>query len=138
MVNRTEQMVIDLYGQGKAISEIANRIGRTDSTVYMYLRKNGLMERTTQHQQEEEKRRQGLNFWKLNRMRRQTRVGKRIRVQSVKALMCLNESGNRNSIPAMARVVSTDSKYFCLVELPSGIRECVLWADMVGSEMDRY
>ena len=36
------------------------------------------------------------------------------------------------------KVLSTDSKYFCLVELPGGARESILWIDMVGENLDRY
>ena len=40
--------------------------------------------------------------------------------------------------PVLARVISTASKYFCLVELPGGTQECILWIDMVGENLDRY
>ena len=44
----------------------------------------------------------------------------------------------QGSVPVMARVLSKASKYFCLVELPGGTQECILWTDMVGETMDRY
>lgn len=41
-MNSTEKMVLELHAAGKSIPDIAARIGRTESTVYMYLSRHGL------------------------------------------------------------------------------------------------
>ena len=41
-MNDIEKMVLDLHAAGKSIPDIAARIGRTESTVYMYLSRHGL------------------------------------------------------------------------------------------------
>lgn len=38
----------------------------------------------------------------------------------------------------LAKVLSSENPYFCLVELPGGTRESILWIDMVGENLDRY
>ena len=59
-------------------------------------------------------------------------------MKSVKALMFGDGNIKLGSMPVMARVLSKDSRYFCLVELLGGTRECIMWTDMVGESMDQY
>ena len=121
-MNSTEKMVLELHAAGKSISDIAARIGRTESTVYMYLSRHGLNPSKCRKRPE-----LGIGSWRIKQARNKARVGSRIRVKSVKTV-----------VSVLARVISTASKYFCLVELPSGTRECILWIDMVGENLDRY
>ena len=129
-MNSTEKMVLELHAAGKSIPDIAARIGRTESTVYMYLSRHGL--------NPSKRPELGIGSWRIKQARNKARVGNRIRVKSVKTVMLGNENAKLSSVPVLARVISTASKYFCLVELPSGTRECILWIDMVGENLDRY
>ena len=121
-MNETERLVMKLYGEGKSVADIAGRLGKKESTVYTYLTKNGQPQRKKKSQL-------GISAWRI-------KGGSKIRVKSVKIL----GEGNikHKSVPVMARVLSKASKYFCLVELPGGTQECILWTDMVGETMDRY
>ena len=129
--NRTEERVLKLYTEGKSVVDIAGRIGITESTVYTYLSRNGKPQRS-------KNRAQGISTWRITQARNKAREGSRIRVKSVKTLMFGDGNIKLGSVPVMARVLSKASKYFCLVELPGGTRECILWTDMVGEGMDRY
>ena len=133
-MNDTEKMVLDLHAAGKSIPDIAARIGRRESTVYMYLSRNGLSPSKSK-----KNRQQGISSWRIKQVRRKAQEGKRMRVESVKAFMFGDiPARGRNGMPVLARVVSAASEYFCLVELPGGTRECILWIDMVGESLDRY
>ena len=132
-MNSTEKMVLELHTAGKSIPDIAARIGRTESTGYMYLSRHGLNPSKCRKRPE-----LGIGSWRINQARNKARVGNRIRVKSVKMVVLGDENAKLISVPVLARVISTASKYFCLVELPSGTRECILWIDMVGESLDRY
>lgn len=129
--NSTEKLVLQLYTQGKSVIDIADRLGKTESTVYTYLSRNGMPQRS-------KNRAQGISTWRITQARNKVKVGSRIRVKSVKALMFGDGNIKLGSMPVMARVLSKDSRYFCLVELPGGTQECIMWTDMVGEGMDRY
>ena len=132
-MNSTEKMVLELHTAGKSIPDIAARIGRTESTVYMYLSRHGLNPSKCRKRPE-----LGIGSWRIKQARNKARVGNRIRVKSVKTVVLGDENAKLISVSVLARVISTASKYFCLVELPSGTRECILWIDMVGESLDRY
>lgn len=132
-MNDTEKMVLNLHAAGKSIPDIAARIGRTESSVYMYLSRHGL------NPSKSWKRRDlGISSWRIKQARNKAHVGSQIRVRSVKTVVLGNESAKLISVPVLVRVISTASKYFCLVELPGGTQECILWIDMVGENLDRY
>ena len=128
-MNETERLVMKLYGEGKSVADIAGRLGKKESTVYTYLTKNGQPQRKKKSQL-------GISAWRIKQARNRAKEGSKIRVKSVKIL----GEGNikHKSVPVMALVLSKASKYFCLVELPGGTQECILWTDMVGETMDRY
>ena len=128
-MNETERLVMKLSGEGKSVADIAGRLGKKESTVYTYLTKNGQPQRKKKSQL-------GISAWRIKQARNRAKEGSKIRVKSVKIL----GEGNikHKSVPVMARVLSKASKYFCLVELPGGTQECILWTDMVGETMDRY
>lgn len=132
-MNSTEKMVLELHAAGKSIPDIAARIGRTESTVYMYLNRNNLSPSKNRKMRE-----LGISARRIKQIRNKARVGNRIRVKSVKTVVLGDENAKLISVSVLARVISTASKYFCLVELPSGTRECILWIDMVGESLDRY
>lgn len=130
-MNETERLVMKLYAEGKSVADIAGRLGKKESTVYTYLTKNGQPQRKKKSQL-------GISAWRIKQVRNRAKEGKRIRVKSVKSLMFGEGNVKQGSVPVMARVLSKASKYFCLVELPGGTQECILWTDMVGESMDRY
>lgn len=129
--NSTEKLVLQLYMEGKSVADIADKIGKTESTVYTYLSRNGKPQRS-------KNRAQGISTWRITQARNKVQVGKRIRVKSVKRLMFGEGNIKLGGVPVMARVLSKASKHFCLVELPGGTQECILWTDMVGENLDRY
>ncbi|RHS85485.1 sigma factor-like helix-turn-helix DNA-binding protein [Clostridium sp. AM42-4] len=129
--NSTEKLVLQLYMEGKSVADIADKIGKTESTVYTYLSRNGKPQRS-------KNRAQGISTWRITQARNKAQVGKWIRVKSVKRLMFGEGNIKLGGVPVMARVLSKASKHFCLVELPGGTQECILWTDMVGESMDRY
>ncbi len=137
-MNTTEKMVLTLYGDGTSVADIAERLRITDKTVYAYLHKHGVNQRkqcaNVFHQF-------GISRYRISQARRKTQEGSRIRVKSVKASMYGDLDGKirKGCIPkTSAKVLSTASKYFCLVELPGGTIESILWIDMVGETLDRY
>ena len=129
--NSTEKLVLQLYMEGKSVADIADKIGKTESTVYTYLSRNGKPQRS-------KNRAQGISTWRITQARNKAQFGKWIRVKSVKRLSCGEGNIKLGGVPVMAMVLSKASKHFCLVELPGGTRECILWTDMVGESMDRY
>ena len=130
-MNKTEKMVLILHEKGISVSDIAARLGKRESTVYTYLSKNGKSHRRQKSQL-------GISTQRIKQVRNRAQVGNRIRVKSVKALMFGDGNIKQGSVPGMAKVLSKANRYFCLVELPSGTRECILWIDMVGENLDRY
>ena len=137
-MNETERSVLGLYGDGRTVKEISNQIGIGEQLVYQYLRINGVNQRK---QCASVSRQFGIGSRRINQVRRTTREGSRIRVRSVKASMYGDFEGKikKGSIPKVpAKVLSTASKYFCLVELPGGTLESILWIDLVGENLERY
>ena len=137
-MNETERNVMRLHGDGMTVKEVSNQIGISAGMVRQYLRTNGVRKKQdcllASHQY-------GIAANRINQLRKLTRVGSRISVRSVKASMYGDFDGKtkKGCTPKVtAKVVSTASKYFCLVELPSGTRESILWIDMVGETLDRY
>lgn len=139
-MNSTEKMVLELHTAGKSIPDIAARIGRTESTVYMYLSRHGLNPSKCRKRPE-----LGIGSWRIKQARNKARVGSRIRVKSVKTVVLGDENAKLISVSVLARVISTASKYFCLVELPAapGSAFCGLiwsaraWTDTEGEEHGR-
>lgn len=130
-MNKTEKMVLILHEKGISVSDIAARLGKRESTVYTYLSKNGKSHRRQKSQL-------GISTQRIKQVRNRAQVGNRIRVKSVKALMFGDGNIKQGSVPVMAKVLSKANRYFCLVELPGGTQECILWIDMVGENLDRY
>ena len=137
-MNATERTVLRLYGDGMTVKEISKQIGIVEQLVYQYLRINGVRKKKdclfTSRQF-------GITFNRINQVRKSTQEGSRIRVRSVKASMYGEFDGKirKGCTPKVAvKVLSTSNKYCCLVELPSGTRESILWIDMVGEKLDRY
>lgn len=75
-MNSTEKMVLELHAAGKSIPDIAARIGRTESTVYMYLSRHGLNPSKRRKRPE-----LGIGSWRIKQARNKARVGNRIRVK---------------------------------------------------------
>ena len=135
-MNNTEKMVLELHAAGKSIPDIAARIGRTESTVYMYLSRHGLNPSKCRKRPE-----LGIGSWRIKQARNKARVGSRIRVKSVKTVVLGDENAKLISVSVLARVISTASKYFCLVA--HGSASCGLiwsaraWTDTEGEEYGR-
>lgn len=137
-MNETERSVMRLYGDGATVREISNQIGISAGMVRQYLRANGVKKRKNCLLLAAQS---GIAINRINQVRKLTQEGSRIRVRSVKASMYGDFDGKikKGCTPKVtAKVLSTASKYFCLVELPSGTRESILWIDMVGETLDRY
>ena len=104
-MNSTEKMVLELHAAEKSIPDIAARIGRTESTVYMYLSRHGLNPSKCRKRPE-----LGIGSWRIKQARNKARVGSRIRVKSVKTVVLGDENAKLISVPVLARVISTASK----------------------------
>ena len=137
-MNETERNVMRLYGDGATVREISNQIGISAGMVRQHLRVNEVKKRKNCLFIS---RQAGIAINRINQVRKLTQEGSRIRVRSVKASMYGDFDGKikKGCTPKVtAKVLSTASKYFCLVELPGGTRESILWIDMVGETLDRY
>ena len=137
-MNATERTVLRLYGDGMTVREISNQIGISEGMARQYLRVNGVRKKQDCLFIS---RQSGIAINRINQVRKSTLEGSRIRVRSVKASMYGDFDGKikKGCTPKVtAKVLSTTSKYFCLVELPGGTRESILWIDMVGETLDRY
>lgn len=137
-MNATERTVLRLYGDGMTVREISNQIGIREGMARQYLRVNGVRKKQDCLFIS---RQSGIAINRINQVRKSTREGSRIRVRSVKASMYGDFDGKIKkgcTTKVTAKVLSTTSKYFCLVELPGGTRESILWIDMVGETLDRY
>ena len=137
-MNETERTVLRLYGDGMTAKEISLQIRISENMVRQYLRVNGVRKKKDCLFAS---RQFGIAPNRIDQVRRSTKEGSRIRVRSVKASMYgdIDEKVRKGCEPKVrAKVLSTASKYFCLVELPGGARESILWIDMVGENLDRY
>ncbi|WP_432629012.1 hypothetical protein [Brotaphodocola sp.] len=68
---------------------------------------------------------------KIAEVRKETRVGDTIPLRSLKISDDINGSGTNNGRATRGTVVSTKNRYFCVVRLPNGVMESVLWSDLV-------
>ena len=137
-MNKTERNVMRLYGDGMTVKEVSNQIGISTGMVRQYLRANGVRKKQDCLLAS---RQYGIAVNRINQVRKLTQEGTLIRVRSVKAYMYGDVDGKikKGCTPKVtAKVLSTASKYFCLVELPGGTLESILWIDMVGETLDRY
>lgn len=70
----------------------------------------------------------------IARIRREIRVGDKIPLQSLKISDDINGSGTNNGRLTRGTVVSTKNRHFCVVRLPNGVMESVLWSDLVKAK----
>lgn len=82
---------------------------------------------------EEQEIKGGITGAEIAAVRKNTRIGERVRVVSCKCL----DFGDRRSktklegAPRMATVTDTGYPHFCMVRLPSGVVDSVLWSELV-------
>lgn len=73
----------------------------------------------------------GITQKDIDRIRKKIKVGSMIKVRTCKASSGDDAGGGLTGVYRNAKVVSTESKRFCTVMLPSGVMEQVLWQDFV-------
>lgn len=69
----------------------------------------------------------------IEKIRRKIKVGDIIPLQSLKMAEMLSGTEPTNGRATKGVVVSTKSRYFCVVRLSNGVTEAILWTDLVKS-----
>ncbi|WP_432627237.1 hypothetical protein [Brotaphodocola sp.] len=138
------KMILDLIEKGKTTEQIVDLCAVSKYTV----RKYRAIYREEHPDEDEDKLPEG---WKptpakeetemlqgavdtaraIARIRRETRVGDRIPLQSLKIARAKNGAEPVNGRKTTGTVVSTSNRRFCIVELSNHAKECILWTDLV-------
>lgn len=133
--------ILDLIGQGKTIKQIVDLCAVSKHTVQKYRAiyreehsdEDKLPEgwKPTPAKEETEMLQGAVDTARaIARIRRETRVGDRIPLQSLKIAEAKNGTEPVNGRRTTGTVVSTGNRRFCIVQLSNGARECVLWTEL--------
>lgn len=126
-MNNIEKRIIELSNDGNSIEEIAKAIGKTESTVYMYLRRH--KENTGRAwMKSERKLGQAITQRMIDHVRRKTQIGTTIMIESMKTASI--DNGKTMGTRVRVRIIGK-KKHFCVTQLPGGCLECVLWVDLL-------
>lgn len=133
--------ILDLIGQGKTIAQIVDLCAVSKHTVQKY-RTIYREEHSDEDKlpagwkpaasKEEIKLRQAATdaACAVAKIRRETRVGDRIPLQSLKIAKAKNGTEPVNGRRTTGIVVSTSNRRFCIVQLSNGAREYILWTEL--------
>jgi hypothetical protein len=136
MSSKLGERIYDLIEQGKTIDEIVAETNCVRQTAQVYMRmyvagKNSGPTYSTSRS----KIAHNIKLWekaitrnKIEDLRRRTRVGQRINVYALK----MNTDDRINGQCVMATVTDASSKHFCLVSLCSGVKEAILWSELIS------
>lgn len=75
---------------------------------------------------------QAVTAREIAQIRAEVRVGDKIPLRSVKIAKAVSGTEPTNGRRATGVVVSTSNRRFCIVELPKGEKECILWTELVA------
>lgn len=64
-------------------------------------------------------------------LKKNIKVGQKINIVSNKSATLDNPNGKNTGSVVSATVVNVENKRFCSVKLPSGVREDVLWVELL-------
>ena len=134
------ERITALVAQGKTTKEIVDLCGVSGTTARKYRRRyreqhpggaltpKNIPPKVTQ--KDTEMWQQAVTAQEIARIRRETRVGDRIPLQSLKVAEMVSGTEPTNGRRTTGIVVSTSNRRFCIVELSNGARECVLWTEL--------
>lgn len=142
--------MVELYRQGLSMEKIARMVHRANCTVREVLVKEGVFDRNrvvnkpsvkkTQWKPEESyddyENRAAIRTSDVLDIRKKVKVGDTLIIRTMKAD---NENGHdvetsqKNQYGAVRRVMVVDTSHprFCIVEIRNGVRECILWRDII-------
>ena len=135
------EKIFSLCAQGRTTKEIVDLCGVSGTTARKYRRRyrekhpggaltlRNILPKATK--KDTELWQQAVTAQEIARIRRETRVGDRIPLQSLKIAEVVSGTEPTNGRRTTGIVVSTSNRRFCIVELSNGANECVLWADLV-------
>lgn len=135
------EKIFSLCAQGRTTKEIVDLCGVSGTTARKYRRRyrekhpggaltlRNILPKATK--KDTELWQQAVTAQEIARIRRETRVGDRIPLQSLKIAEMVSGTEPTNGRRTTGIVVSTSNRRFCIVELSNGAKECVLWADLV-------
>lgn len=135
------EKIFSLCAQGRTTKEIVDLCGVSGTTARKYRRRyrekhpggaltlRNILPKATK--KDTELWQQAVTAQEIARIRRETRVGDRIPLQSLKIAEVVSGTEPTNGRRTTGIVVSTSNRRFCIVELSDGAKECVLWADLV-------
>lgn len=135
------EKIFSLCAQGRTTKEIVDLCGVSGTTARKYRRRyrekhpggaltlRNILPKATK--KDTELWQQAVTAQEIARIRRETRVGDRIPLQSLKIAEVVSGTEPTNGRRTTGIVVSTSNRRFCIVELSNGAKECVLWADLV-------
>ena len=133
------EKIFSLCAQGRTTKEIVDLCGVSGTTARKYRRRyrekhpggaltlRNILPKATK--KDTELWQQAVTAQEIARIRRETRVGDRIPLQSLKIAEVVSGTEPTNGRRTTGIVVSTSNRRFCIVELSNGAKECVLWAD---------
>lgn len=133
--------ILDLIEQGKTITQIMEMCGVGKYTVQKYRAiyreehpdEDKLPEgwKPTPAKEETEMLQGAVDTARaIAKIRRESRVGDRIPLQSLKIARAKNGAEPVNGRKTTGTVVSTSNRRFCIVQLSNGARECILWTEL--------
>lgn len=137
--------ILDLIEQGKTITQIMEMCGVGKYTVQKYRAiyreehpdEDKLPEgwKPTPAKEETEMLQGAVDTARaIAKIRRESRVGDRIPLQSLKIARAKNGAEPVNGRKTTGTVVSTSNRRFCIVELSNHAKECILWTELVAQK----
>lgn len=136
MSSKLGERIYDLIEQGKTIDEIIDETQCVRQTAQVYMRmyvagKNSVPTYSTSRS----KIAHNIKLWeraitrnKIEDLKRRTQVGQRIKVYALK----MNTDDKNNGQLVTAIVTDTSSNHFCVVSLKSGVKEAILWSELIS------
>lgn len=134
------EKIFSLCAQGRTTKEIVDLCGVSGTTARKYRRRyrekhpggaltlRNILPKATK--KDTELWQQAVTAQEIARIRRETRVGDRIPLQSLKIAEVVSGTEPTNGRRTTGIVVSTSNRRFCIVELSNHAKECILWSDL--------
>lgn len=130
------ELILEMYNKGHRISDIMEAASVSVCTVYKYIEKAAIKKRyqspTTKTEIDGKKAEEAITREEIAEFRRKCKVGDVIWIKTLKASA---DGGAYKSLVygalRKAKIVDISNKRHCLVELECGVRESVLWSELV-------
>lgn len=88
-------------------------------------------------EKEQHLRAEAISAKEIEEIRKKTRVGDIIPLQSLKMAEMLSGTEPTNGRMTEGVVISTKNRRFCIVQLSNGVTESILWIDLVKAKRER-